>query len=234
MRYRLSNIGLLPAEVIEKRAHHNPYIGEIDHYPDILLHSPDKEAFSNFWMEKGLNQTKVHVEAGCGSGLYLLQLSERYPDDFFIGFEVRYKRLVLAARKLKTLKRSNVLLLRENAEFISDYFQKKSIDTFHVNFPDPWAKSKQRKHRLLKKEYLKLISSLLKLGGSIHFKTDHLEYFHSVHKIIKDLPNFKISEFTTDLAKDPLSENNIETEFERLFKSKGNPPIGYMKINYAV
>ena len=63
----------------------------------------------------------------------------------------------------------------------------------------------------------------------MRFKTDHLEYFETVTEILQKLENYKIVEHTTDLQRSNYIENNILTEFEMLFKSKGNPPIGYLR-----
>jgi tRNA (guanine-N7-)-methyltransferase len=66
-------------------------------------------------------------------------------------------------------------------------------------------------------------------GGELRFKTDHLEYFETVTEILHKLENYKIVEHTTNLQQSNYNENNILTEFEMLFKSKGNPPIGYLR-----
>ena len=63
------------------------------------------------------------------------------------------------------------------------------------------------------------------------FKTDHLEYFKSVTQILKCLDSYFIDQHTVDLHKSSYNKENILTEFEMLFKSKGDPPIGYLKAN---
>ena len=65
-------------------------------------------------------------------------------------------------------------------------------------------------------------------SGELRFKTDHLEYFETVTDIIQNHETYKIVEHTTDLHLSNYNENNMLTEFEMLFKSKGNPPIGYL------
>ena len=65
-------------------------------------------------------------------------------------------------------------------------------------------------------------------SGELRFKTDHLEYFETVTEILLKIENYKIVERTTNLQRSNYNENNILTEFEMLFKSKGNPPIGYL------
>ena len=61
------------------------------------------------------------------------------------------------------------------------------------------------------------------------FKTDHLEYFETVTEILQQLKTYTIVEHTSDLHGSEYNEHNILTEFEMLFKSKGNPPIGFLR-----
>ena len=68
----------------------------------------------------------------------------------------------------------------------------------------------------------------MSFNGELRFKTDHLEYFDTVTKILSEIKDFTIIEYTNDLHSSIYTDRNILTEFEMLFKSKGNPPIGYL------
>jgi len=99
----------------------------------------------------------------------------------------------------------------------------------HINFPDPWSKKSRRKHRILSAEFLSRILPLFRSKGELRFKTDHLEYFETVTDIIQNFETYKIVEYSKNLHQSEYNAKNILTEFEMLFKSKGNPPIGYLK-----
>ena len=135
---------------------------------------------------------------------------------------------MLAAKKIEQQTISNIILMREHGEFIDEYLPHNSIDCMHINFPDPWSKKARRKHRILSADFLTKMHPYFRSSGELRFKTDHLEYFESVTEILQKLENYKIVEHTTDLQRSNYIENNILTEFEMLFKSKGNPPIGYL------
>ena len=137
--------------------------------------------------------------------------------------------MVSSAKKLEAGNCKNVLLLKEKGEYLEEYLGKNSIDKLHVNFPDPWAKKSQKKHRLLNPDFFNKITTLLRSKGDFIFKTDHQEYFQTIIETLQTTPQFDIIEETTDLHRSPYNEANIETEFERLFKRKGNPAIGYLK-----
>ena len=202
-------------------------------YPELLIPHPTNKNFQQLWDSKEKDipvaLEKVHLEIGCGSGLYLVGWALANPQDFFIGFELRYKRLVLAAKKIEQQNIPNILLMRERGEFLHEYIPYNSMDCMHINFPDPWSKKSRRKNRILSADFLTIMSPLFRSNGELRFKTDHLEYFETVTEILQQLKTYKIVEHTLDLHNSEYNENNILTEFEMLFKSKGNPPIGYLR-----
>jgi tRNA (guanine-N7-)-methyltransferase len=202
-------------------------------YPELLIPHPTPENFQQLWDSKKENvpgsSGRVHLEIGCGSGRYLIEWAQDNPQDSFIGLELRYKRLVLAAKKLEQQTIRNILLMREHGEFIDEYLPHNSIDCIHINFPDPWSKKSRRKHRILSAEFLSRILPLFRSKGELRFKTDHLEYFETVTDIIQNFETYKIVEYSKNLHQSEYNAKNILTEFEMLFKSKGNPPIGYLK-----
>ena len=235
MRYRPKNLRDENPEVLNKLAKYNQYIARVYDYPELLLPHPTVENFQELWSRKikyklGDNfPGKVHIEIGCGSSRYLIEWALENPKDFFIGLELRYKRLVLAAKKIQKQNIQNILLLRERGEFLGEYLTHKSIDCLHINFPDPWPKKSKRKHRILSTEFLTKIRPYFCFGAELRFKTDHLEYFKSVTQTLNRLEFYTIDQHTEDLHQSVYDKENILTEFEMLFKSKGNPPIGYLR-----
>ena len=233
MRYRTRNQREENPEVFAQLVKNNPYMARVYDYPELLIPHPTPENFQQLWSSKikavsDTHSGKVHLEIGCGSGRYLIEWAQENPKDAFIGLELRYKRLVLAAKKIEQLALPNILLMREKGEFVDEYLSHNSIDCIHINFPDPWPKKARRKHRILSADFLTKMHPYFRSGGELRFKTDHLEYFETVTEILQKLENYKIVEHTTDLQRSNYIENNILTEFEMLFKSKGNPPIGYL------
>ena len=234
MRYRPRDFRNENPKFFKKLIKNNPYIEKIYDYPDLLIPYPKPENFKELWESKfkgkhfDTNSGIIHLEIGCGSGSYLIELAKKKPQDAFIGLEIRFKRLVLAAKKIARQNIHNILLIRERGEFIDKYFPHNSIDFLHINFPDPWPKKSHRKHRILNTNFLIKISSLLSSEGELRLKTDHLEYFETITNIIDEIDSYNIIEHTTDLYKSNYNSNNILTEFERLFKSKGNPPIAFL------
>ena len=235
MRYRPKNLRDENPEVLNQLAKYNPYIARVYDYPELLLPHPTAENFQKLWARKNKDNigdafpVKVHIEIGCGSSRYLIEWALENSKDFFIGLELRYKRLVLAAKKIQKQNIQNILLLRERGEFLDEYLTHKSIGCLHINFPDPWSKKAKRKHRILSTEFLAKMHPYFCSGGELRFKTDHLEYFETVTQILNQLDLYSIEHCTEDLHQSSYDKENILTEFELLFKSKGNPPIGYLR-----
>ena len=232
MRFRPRNHRDENPEIFAKLVKTNPYMARIYDYPELLIPHPSPENFQQLWVSKKGNihaaSGKVHLEIGCGSARYLIEWALKNPQDFFIGFELRYKRLVLAAKKMERQNVHNILLMRERGEFLHEYLPNDSVDCMHINFPDPWSKKSRRKHRILNADFLNKVYPYFRSGGKLRFKTDHLEYFETVTDIIQNIETYKIVEYSKDLHRSEYNEHNILTEFEMLFKSKGNPSIGYL------
>ena len=204
-------------------------------FPELLIPHPTPENFQQLWTNiiketnGAAHSRKIHLEIGCGSGRYLIEWAQENQQDAFIGLELRFKRLVLAAKKIERQNIRNILLMREHGEFIDEYLPHNSIDCLHINFPDPWSKKTRRKHRILSTDFLAKMHPFFRSRGELRFKTDHLEYFETITDILKKIDTYRIDEHTTDLHRSNYNENNILTEFEMLFKSKGNPPIAFLR-----
>jgi tRNA (guanine-N7-)-methyltransferase len=169
---------------------------------------------------------KVVVELGSGSGEHLIAQALRAPDTLHIGFELRFKRVFRTAEKSEEALADNMIVLQGDATVLPQMFKPGSLAGIYVNFPDPWAKPRQRKHRLLNTNFLDTILTHLTPGGFFSFKTDHREYFLSTVELLRTKENCVTSFYSEDLAADITSEyskNNIPTEFERMFRSQGLP-----------
>jgi tRNA (guanine-N7-)-methyltransferase len=81
----------------------------------------------------------------------------------------------------------------------------------------------------MNKDFLTKMHPYFRSNGKLFFKTDHLEYFRTVTEMLNQLGIYTIDQHTEDLHQSGYDSENILTEFEMLFKSKGNPQIGYLR-----
>ena len=166
---------------------------------------------------------------GSGSGQHLLELSRRNPGAQCFGFELRYKRTVRTIEKAERDGLAQVFLLRTDARRAVKLFPEGCVGGIFVNFPDPWAKPKQWKHRLLSPRLLEDAHRLLAPDGFIAVKTDHEDMYGACLGQVADLRGLRVDERSDDLAHDPLQSQNILTEFETMFRSKRHP-IRYVRL----
>jgi tRNA (guanine-N7-)-methyltransferase len=199
----------------------NPYTRWIYDHPGCLLPHPDPEQLAG--RLAGRPCSGLVVDLGCGSGNFLLRLAERDPSRGYVGFELRYKRLVKAAGKLERQGLDNVWLLRERAEVFGAYFAEASVDALHVNFPDPWPKAGQWKKRLVSRPFLEEAARVLKPGGRLHLKTDHSGYFLHVLEVIRGFGSLRLRTLCNDLARLGGAAPEARSEFEQLFHAKRRP-----------
>ena len=172
--------------------------------------------------QRAASHRRLFVELGSGSGLHLLTLAEQNRDALCIGLEIRFKRAFKTGEKAERMGLSNLLVMRSDARQIGQLFGDGEVDGFFVNYPDPWDKRRWLKNRLLNPELLLTMRRLLKPDGFLRYKTDHQEYFASTAKLLAD-GGWRIAKQTTDLLSSSLTDENIPTEFEYLFKSQGKP-----------
>ncbi len=215
-------------EVTVEQRQPNPYRERLTEFPGRLFTFTDFEHDRKLVCERSKGK-QIICELCSGSGGHLLDLAERAPETQFYGFELRFKRSVRTIEKGEKRGISNVFLLRTNARNAPLIFPPNSISGVYINFPDPWEKRRGEKHRLFDSKFLTEWYSLLIPGGFISVKTDHHEYFETLLTLVRAGTLFRIEEMTHNLYESNFLQANISTEFERMFRDKGNA-ICYLKL----
>ena len=164
---------------------------------------------------------KVFVEIGSGSGQHLITRAKRDAANAYVGVELRFKRTFRTAEKAEREGVKNLFLLRTSAQTLPTIFAPATIDGFFILFPDPWAKRRWKKHRLLNPGFLKELHTILKPNGFVSYKTDHQDYFEETAALLSTERNFEVTRCIRDLHRSPAASENIQSEFESLFLSKG-------------
>ena len=202
----------------------NPYIDRVAGFPDLVLdiNSSDDPAFlAQELIVKTRSYKQLFLEFGSGSGGHLIAHAKLNLAALWVGFELRFKRTVRTAEKAKREGLTNLLVLRTSAQRAPIFFGPSSIDGIFVNFPDPWGKPRWAKHRMLNEQFIRSIHNLLRPGGVLSYKTDHQGCFDETNRLLQESGLFHVSKLTYDLKLSPYAQGNIQSEFERLFYSKG-------------
>ena len=192
--------------------------GEIQsaHRPESFRGSPLIELES---LVERLNLAKIferdaplHVDLGCGDGLFLCALAQRTPEKNFLGVERLLGRVRSAV--LKAAKIGNVRVLRMESSYVVRYLlPRRSVETFYLLLPDPCPKRRHWLRRIVTLDLLKAISQALIQGGILIIATDNLNYFEKVKEIARANLDFAIV--------DPASVDLPLSRFARIFQQQG-------------
>ncbi len=160
----------------------------------------------------------LNVEVGSGRGGYLAKMAAQYPDQKFVGIELKEELLMTAVRKADMAAVDNLVFIRGYAENFKDWFDGIVVDTVYLNFVDPWPKRRNATKRLTHRNYLELYKASMVQGGKVILKTDNRYlYLFSLVELAK---YFNVVSATTDLqAENDL--NNVATEYETRYINQG-------------
>lgn len=206
------------------RIRNNPRaLDTIKQYGDIVIFKP--QDFKGKWKEHFTEKrddkldASMHVELGMGRGKFITTQGFLHKDINFVGIDLRHEIVLSALEKVLKNELDNVMLMPCNILNLEDAFETGEVNTFYINFCDPWPKLRHSKRRLTHRLLLEKYKTLLKDGGRIEFKTDSRELFDFSVNEFKE-SGYEILDLTHDLHSENYPEN-ITTEYEEKFIKKG-------------
>lgn len=126
------------------------------------------------------------VEIGFGYGHYLLHLAKTHPDARIVGLEITNKCLTKVERTLTKRGVHNTRVIYSTAETaLYHLFETATVGAFHINFPDPWFKSRHEHRRLMKPATLDALINRLALGGMLYLATDIFDYAEMTAELLE-------------------------------------------------
>lgn len=200
----------------------NAYIQKIE--DSSYVFDNQDEAFSHAWKWKDFfwNNNDIVLEIGTGLGKYFSTQVAKNPNQNYIGKEIRFKRLHITEQKTLEKWAKNFCLICTKWENIDQTFGDWELSQTYIFFPDPWAnKERQRKHRLMQKEFLENLAQKTKLWWKLFFKTDHREYFDSTLEILAEITTWKTIKKSYDYEQELIEfDKKNMTEFEEIFREQ--------------
>ncbi len=165
------------------------------------------------------NHNPVHLEIGCGKGGFCREIALKNPGINFLAVEKTANVLVTACEQCAGV--PNLHFLLGGAEYLPRFIRDKSIERIYLNFSCPFPKKKYAAHRLTAPRFLSIYKNILSDGAEIHQKTDNMHFFEfSLESFSQN--GFCLKNVSLDLHASDF-ENNIMTEYEKLFSSLGQP-----------
>ena len=182
---------------------------------------PPYEPMAGQWREKYFhNNNPIVVELGCGRGEYTVGLAERYPDNNFIGVDIKGARMWAGAKQAIEKGLNNVAFLRTQIEFITEFFSAGEIDEIWITFCDPQMKKATK--RLTSTYFMQRYHKIMKPSGLIHLKTDSPFLYTYTTEMLKLNP-YPVLANTDDLYAGNLypDARALQTHYEKQWLDRG-------------
>ncbi len=159
----------------------------------------------------------LEVEVGSGKARFLIASSRACPAHDYLGIERSLSYYRVCRERLARAGLANARIVRADGRlFIETALAPESVAAFHVYFPDPWPKKKQKKRRLLDGILLELLAARLAPGGTLRIATDHPDYGASLGPLLETVSALERVDWTSLPA--PPS-----THYELKYARQGRP-----------
>jgi len=134
----------------------------------------------------------LEIELGTGKARFLIEAALAEPLHDFLGVERSLSYYRFSRERVARSRPGNARIVRADARlFVIGCVPPRSVRVFHVYFPDPWPKKRQRKRRLLDGTFLEILASRLEDGGLLRVATDHPGYAEELAPLVRTVPGFE-------------------------------------------
>jgi tRNA (guanine-N7-)-methyltransferase len=180
------------------------------------------------------NDQPLVVELACGRGEFTLGLGRQYPNQNFIGVDIKGSRIWKGSSSATAEGIHTVAFLRTQIQQLQDFFAPGEISELWITFPDPFPRDGDEKRRLTSPKFLEMYKQLVKKGGLIHFKTDNTGLYEYTDLVLSDRPDCQIHYNTADFYESELRDahHGIKTRYEKIFSDKGEK-IKYIQFSFT-
>lgn len=211
------------AHRVDHRPEINPYRDLIAEFGEELISSELAPTLRERWAERFAAPAPLWLELGVGNGSWLPEQALARPDAHWLGIEIRYKRCVQAAAKIRKAGAKNAKIVRYSWFSLHELFAPRSLAGIVIQHPDPWEKGGEAKHRLIDPLFLNTAAGLLTAGGELWLKTDFRPHFDALLRCTDD-QRFRVVGTSLDIlhAGAPWP-NDIITGYQSKFNRRGLP-----------
>ncbi|HIK46670.1 MAG TPA: tRNA (guanosine(46)-N7)-methyltransferase TrmB [Leptolyngbyaceae cyanobacterium M65_K2018_010] len=119
----------------------------------------------------------LHLDMGCGKGIFLLQMAQLQPEWNFLGLEIRQPVVEQAQKRQQAdgLENLHFLFGNVNISFRSlmeSWGDRNPLQQVSIQFPDPWFKKRHQKRRVLQPALVNDLAEFLPTGGRVVIQSD--------------------------------------------------------------
>lgn len=190
------------------------------------------ENMAGQWHAFFKNNHPIVLELGCGTGRYTTGLAELYPQQNFIGTDIKGARMWHGATYVRDKGIPNAAFLRTRIEQIDSYFAPGEVQEIWITFPDPQPRESRERKRLSSARFLELYKKILAKSGKLHLKTDNAALFEYSEALWRE-QGLQIESLSYDLYASDLQgpARQIQTLYEKRYRAQGLP-IHYMCASF--
>jgi len=117
------------------------------------------------------------LEIGFGNGESLVALAAAHQDRDYLGIEVHRPGVGHLMLRAEELGLANVrAICRDAVEVLQQCVAPGTLDEVLLYFPDPWPKKRHHKRRIVQPDFVALVASRLRAGGTFRMATDWQPY----------------------------------------------------------
>jgi len=156
----------------------------------------------------------LEVEIGSGKARFLIEAARGNPAHDFLGLERSLSYYRICRDRLSRAGLENARIVRADGRLYAEALAPGSVRAFHVYFPDPWPKKKQRKRRLLDGVMLETLAARLEPGGVLRIVTDHRGYGTSIEPLLESVSELERLDWNALPAPPP-------THYELKYRAQG-------------
>ena len=207
------------------RSEVNPYVELHEQMRPTVVTAHDALDWRGRWAECFGRDAPLHVEVGSGNGFFLAGMAARHPEQNWLGVEIRFKRVVLCARKIRAAGVENARIARYDAWWLDDLFAPGSLAGLYVNHPDPWMKNSQADKRLMGRYFAEFAAWALAPGAELRLKSDFAPNLDGLEAGAEGLPLHTLGR-SDDVRGSGLpwpTDDDITTNYQSKFDKRDAP-----------
>ena len=191
-------------------------------YADFLV--ADLSSLRGLWRRRfGRPDARLHVDLGCGKGLWISRAAQALPGDAFVGIDNDRTCVSFALERIGSARAGNALVVFDEARSLRELFAPGEIDVLHVNFPTPFPRKKEAASRVTSSARLMEYRDLLVPDGRIQLKTDSQPLFDFTLEQL-DRAGYEVVQMTRDMRGGGFAascEDLVPSAYEEKLVAKG-------------
>jgi len=122
-----------------------------------------------------LDDKRISIEVGFGSGRHLLHQAKENRDILFIGIEIHRPSIEQVLKQVSIQNIDNLLVLDYDARLFMELVPSNIVEKIFVHFPVPWDKKPHR--RVISTSFIEEARRVLRVDGRLELRTDSENYY---------------------------------------------------------